>query len=411
MMPPDDSLESSGGFLFWSFMSIQDYLNRQAHVGIFGDQIVSPRLDDISVQFQYNLASNDVTSAVTGSGVVEHNGTNFMRVRAGTGAAAGTAKATSVDTVRYRTGHDIYVYFTCYFSAPAASGKQYIGLLDAVDGIAVGYNGTNFGTLYRSGGVDVFTIQSKFNKNTMLAESFGDGSGYVLDPSKVNLYRINLGYLGIAPIIFEVYGGTDYGWLPFHVMEFTNQQTTTHLQNPILPMRVEVESTGNAVLDIHTPSWNAGVLIDHHDEKADRYQATRNAKTGISTETNVLTLKNMATFQSKTNRIVAELVYLSASADGSKNTIVYVKKNATLGGVPSYTNLDATNSVIQKDTAGTTVTGGTLLFAMELGKIDARIIDLNEFRLRFLPGETLTISASSVSASDVSVSTRIRELF
>ena len=72
-------------------MSIQDYLNRQGHVGIFGDQIVSPRLDDISVQFQYNVASNDVTSAVTGSGVVEHNGTNFMRVRAGTGAAAGTA--------------------------------------------------------------------------------------------------------------------------------------------------------------------------------------------------------------------------------------------------------------------------------------------------------------------------------
>ena len=67
MMPPDDSVESSGGFLFWSFMGIQDYLNRQGHVGIFGDQIVSPRLDDISVQFQYNVASNDVTSAVTGS--------------------------------------------------------------------------------------------------------------------------------------------------------------------------------------------------------------------------------------------------------------------------------------------------------------------------------------------------------
>jgi len=132
-------------------MSIQDYLNRQGHVGIFGDQIVSPRLDDISVQFQYNVASNDVTSAVTGSGVVEHDGTNFMRVCAGTGAAAGTAKATSVDTVRYRTGHDIYVYFTCYFSAPAANGKQYIGLLDAVDGVAIGYNGTNFGTLYRHG--------------------------------------------------------------------------------------------------------------------------------------------------------------------------------------------------------------------------------------------------------------------
>ena len=392
-------------------MSIQDYLNRQGHVGIFGDQIVSPRLDDISVQFQYNVASNDVTSAVTGSGVVEHDGTNFMRVRAGTGAAAGTAKATSVDTVRYRTGHDIYVYFTCYFSAPAANGKQYIGLLDAVDGVAIGYNGTNFGTLYRSGGADVFKTQSGFNKNTMLAESFGDGSGYVLDPSKVNLYRINLGYLGIAPIIFEVYGGTDFGWVPFHVMEFTNQQTTTHLQNPILPMRVEVESTGNAVLDIHTPSWNAGVLIDRQDEKADRFQTARNSKTSVSTETNIFTLKNLATFQGKVNHIVSELISISASADGAKNVIVYFKKNATLGGSPSYANIDAVNSVLQIDTAGTTVTGGTLMYALELAKVESKVLNLLDAHIKMLPGETLTVSASSASASDISITVRERELF
>ena len=392
-------------------MGIQDYLNRQGHVGIFGDQIVSPRLDDISVQFQYNIASNDVTSAVTGSGVVEHNGTNFMRVRAGTGAAAGTAKATSVDTVRYRTGHDIYVYFTCYFSAPAANGKQYIGLLDAVDGVAIGYNGTNFGTLYRSGGADVFKPQSGFNKNTMLAESFGDGSGYVLDPSKVNLYRINLGYLGIAPIIFEVYGGTDFGWIPFHVMEFTNQQTTTHLQNPILPMRVEVESTGNAVLDIHTPSWNAGVLIDRQDEKADRFQTARNSKTSVSTETNIFTLKNLATFQGKVNHIVSELISISASADGAKNVIVYFKKNATLGGSPSYANIDAVNSVLQIDTAGTTVTGGTLMYALELAKVESKVLNLFDAHIKILPGETLTVSASSAAASDISITVRERELF
>ena len=392
-------------------MGIQDYLNRQGHVGIFGDQIVSPRLDDISVQFQYNIASNDVTSAVTGSGVVEHNGTNFMRVRAGTGAAAGTAKATSVDTVRYRTGHDIYVYFTCYFSAPAANGKQYIGLLDAVDGVAIGYNGTNFGTLYRSGGADVFKTQSGFNKNTMLAESFGDGSGYVLDPSKVNLYRINLGYLGIAPIIFEVYGGTDFGWVPFHVMEFTNQQTTTHLQNPILPMRVEVESTGNAVLDIHTPSWNAGVLIDRQDEKADRFQTARNSKTSVSTETNIFTLKNLATFQGKVNHIVSELISISASADGAKNVIVYFKKNATLGGSPSYANIDAVNSVMQIDTAGTTVTGGTLMYALELAKVESKVLNLFDAHIKILPGETLTVSASSAAASDISITVRERELF
>ena len=34
---------------------IRDYYPRQGQVAIFGDQIVAPRLDEISVQFEYNI--------------------------------------------------------------------------------------------------------------------------------------------------------------------------------------------------------------------------------------------------------------------------------------------------------------------------------------------------------------------
>lgn len=388
-------------------MGLADYFGRQAQVAIFGDQIVSTRLDDISVQFQYNIASKDVTSIVTGSGVVEHDGVNMMRVQAGAGAAAGTAKATSVDCVRYRTGHDIYALFTCRWSAPIVGGKQYIGLFDGTDGVALGYNGLGFGSLFRSASVDTFTDDNNFSRTSLLPNS----SGFILNPLYINLFRLNLGYLGIAPIIWEVYGGISKGWIPFHIMEFTNQQLSTHLTNPILPMRVEVESSGNGIVDIHTPSWNAGVTIDHQDEKADRFKTVRNSKTGITTETNIVTLKNQASFQGKANRIVTELTYISCSADGTKNVTIYLKKGATLGGSPSYSDLDAVNSVCQKDTAGTTITGGEIVFALELGKVDSRLIDLTNLHIRLQPGETLTASGTSASASDIAITLSEREMF
>lgn len=388
-----------------------DYLKRQAHVAIFGDQIVAPRLDEISVQFQYNISTKDVTSAATGSGVVQHDGTNMLRARAGAGSAVGTAKAYSVDTIRYRTGHDIYAYFTCRFSAPHAGCSQYIGLLDASNGMAIGYSGANFGILFRTGGADVFTEQQYFTRTSMLENSFSDGIGYILDPSKINLYRINLGYLGIAPIIFEVFGGFEYGWVPFHVMEFTNTRTATHIAQPILPIGVEVASDGTAIVDVHTPSWNAGVVVDHQTEKADRYFSVKNSKTGITTEANVITIKNQATFQTKTNHITTELQYVSISVDGTKNATIRFVKNTTLGGSPSYADQDATNSVSQKDTAGTTLTGGTEVFSIQLDKTGKQFVDLTPFHIKLLPGEILTVGATSSSSTDVFVSIGWRELF
>jgi hypothetical protein len=317
-----------------------------------------------------------------------------------------------VDVVRYRTGHDIYALFTARWSAPAVGGKQYLGLFDAGDGSALGYNGTSFGMLLRSAGSDKFLDDVNFSRSSLRSDSNKDGFGFVLNPLNINLFRLNFGYLGIAPIIWEVFTGFEYGgWYAFNISEFANKQTTTHITNPNLPMCAYVESTGNAVVDIHTPSWNAGVVIDRQDIKADRLKTVRNAKTGISTETNVVTLKNTATFQGKTNRIVCELTYISVSADGTKNVTIYLKKNSTLGGTPSYANIDAVNSVLQKDTAGTTVTGGEIVFALELGKVDARVFDLDNYHIHLQPGETITASAVSASATDIAITIGERELF
>jgi hypothetical protein len=98
-------------------------------------------------------------------------------------------------------------------------------------------------------------------------------------------------------------------------------------------------------------------------------------------------------------------------ADGTKNTEIRIYKNATLAGSPSYANIDATNSVIQVDTAGTTVSGGTLLSTFFLGKTESRTIDIAESDMCMYAGETLTFAAYSTANTDAGVSIRWHEYF
>lgn len=86
-------------------------------------------------------------------------------------------------------------------------------------------------------------------------------------------------------------------------------------------------------------------------------------------------------------------------------------KNATLGGVPSYTDISATDSVVSIDTAGTTVTGGTELLSFELaGKNDKANEELLNLRFVIHPGETITVAGSSANSATIKASLLWKEL-
>jgi len=88
-------------------------------------------------------------------------------------------------------------------------------------------------------------------------------------------------------------------------------------------------------------------------------------KTSVTTEVAVFTIRNKSTYASKTNYIdiLIESVSASIESSGANNLgSIRLVRNATLGGTPSYTDINTNNSVVDYDTAGTTVTGGVELF-------------------------------------------------
>jgi hypothetical protein len=364
---------------------------------IFGDKVVSARDADILVQFQYNIATDDVTTATSGTGAASVASATATLT---TGASTGAASLTSVDVIRYQPGFDGYAYFTAAFSGSDAGSVARIGVFDANDGMFLEHSGGVAYAVKRSGASD---------EKIAIVKPFKAAD---LDFTQINIYRISYGWLGVAPIAFEVYSGLVDGWVALHAFEMLNKQTVPSITQPSLPITASVDRTsGSGAITLKTCSWSAGRIGSGGVLSSDRAFGSSNSKASVSTETAILTIKNAATFQSRTNRVVIEVDVVSFACDGTKTTTFNLKKNATLGGSPSYANVNANSSVASVDTAGTTVTGGTSILPIQLAKVDAKFIPSADLRIKVRPGETLTISASSASASDVVASIRWRELF
>lgn len=375
-----------------------DSAGRQAFNAIFGDRVSAGRTPDVLVQFQYGISSYDVTAATSGTGAA--SASNAVATLT-TGAGTGSASLTSVSSVRYQPGFDGYAYFTSAFiGATALSFVRRAGASDDVQ--AITFSG-------KSADVDI---------------------------TKINIYRISYGWLGVAPNVLEVYNGIVDGWVVVGVFSVLNFSVVPSVYQPALPVQARVSRTNgeegvceigifdtnngyfiratgpNGETALKSCSWSAGRIGGAVGTlPSDRPFGATNSKTGVTTETAILSVKNAAIFQGQTNRVVAEVDIVSLACDGTKAATFRLKKGVTLGGSPSFSDVDATNSVSSVDTAGTTVSGGTTVLPVQLSKVESKFVGLGGYKILILPGETLTITASSSVSSDVSAAIRWRELF
>ena len=110
-----------------------------------------------------------------------------------------------------------------------------------------------------------------------------------------------------------------------------------------------------------------------------------------------MTIRNNTTINGVTNQSQIRIRSLSVSTAAGVPVVFKLNKNATLGGVPSYTNIDATNSCAAFDVAGTTVSGGNVQFNTTVGANSNVFVDLTEFDIFLAPNETLTCTAAAIS--------------
>lgn len=254
-------------------------VNDIAQTDVFNQMIIGTRNNQLEVDFSGTdpdsislltvTKTNGGDASTAGGQAVFETGTD----------ANGEIKAITTRTVTYHPHSENYAAFTAIFTQGIGNAFQRIGLYDDNNGFFIGYEGAEFGVTIRSGGTDTFTLQALFNQDKLLGQAGSkytrNGTPEALDKSKDNLYRVRYGWLGAAPIYYEVLS-PDGEWVTFHIIKHPNTVAVPTVQEPNQPLRIHIKKTNDGVvnLSVKTACWAAGTTSDLQKINATVYDET-----------------------------------------------------------------------------------------------------------------------------------------
>jgi len=337
--------------------TVVDKAGRSNLIGNFGEQWATDVKNDILAQFSYGKSTFDLKpDVIANGGSVTIQEDNLLTVSSGV-AVDGLAEVESFSSIRYRPGHTVLCQFTALFTNHAADqAHQWIGMVDGQNGFAIGFIDGEFAIVRMRAGVHdhIFVLNGNVDMSTV-------------NWNKLNVFRITFGYLGAAPVSFEMMEPGQSRYNTIHTLLYHNENETTHIELPYLPVQAHVENNGNNTdIQIRSGSWQGGVmgLCAACGNRGFTYPYTPgavNVKTGVGTTPAVLaSFKSVETFQSFANKIRSELSKFSFTpfdaTEDTEVTVQLVGGAAITGG--TYDNIDAVNSTMQVNNAVTGFTGG-----------------------------------------------------
>jgi hypothetical protein len=205
--------------------------------------------------------------------------------------------------------------------------------------------------------------------------------------------------LGVRGCSFSIQHPDTKNWIAFHDYSFMNSTADqSQSVNPTMTFGIQATNTTNAT-NIVVKASSVGVFIVGARERIGSTYGVNNFKSVATTDTNIVTIRNNTTINGVTNQSQIRIRSLSVSTVAAVPVVYKLIKNTTLGGVPAYTNVDATNSCAAFDIAGTTVTGGNTQFNTTVGANGNAFVDLTEFDIFLAPSDTLTCTAASISGA------------
>lgn len=208
-------------------------------------------------------------------------------------------------------------------------------------------------------------------------------SGVTIDFTKVQLLIIDAQWLGAG----RVRVGFDINGVIVLAHEFLNANVidVPYTQTFNLPVRYELRNTGAAESNARIGYFDesngiflqttravaggtihlicASVQSEGGQETRGFPMTASNGTTsiGVTTRRAVLSVRPKTTYNGRTNRTHIELAEFFITA-ATNNSFFEIVIGGTLGGAPAWTSV-GTNSVMEFDVAGTTVTGGTTVLS------------------------------------------------
>ena len=294
-----------------------------------------------------------------GAGCTSTYNTNQSSVTL-TSANTGTVSAIRQTFRRmpYQPGKSQLFHLTFVMGSPVANQFQEVGAFDDNNGFFIRQTGTYKALVrrtYTSGSaVDNEVQQSSWN----LDKLDGTGkSGLTLDLTKDTFFTFDFLWQGVGAIRF---GFKFNGTIVYcHEMTIANNLSVPSIQIPNLPIRYSVRGNGSQAATATLTQICSTCISEGGFNPIGMVRSVNNGNT-VKTIASGATAALLSIRLKSTNTMASiSEKKLSVLAKTSTNFLWQLIFNTTLGGVPSYTGL--TNSSIEYDVAGTTVTGGIIV--------------------------------------------------
>ena len=167
--------------------------------------------------------------------------------------------------ILYAAQYEAWAVLSGAYTAPtSAASFQRLGIYDAANGYAFGFNGLTFGLWVRANSVDTFTPRADWNRDTLsgaaTSQFTSNGAPVTLSPTNMNMFRKRYGWYGGVSAFFEVYA-PDGNWVAVHQVRTVNAQVGVNMTMPDLPMTVEISKSASDAtnLSITCGGWAAGI--------------------------------------------------------------------------------------------------------------------------------------------------------
>jgi hypothetical protein len=236
------------------------------------------------------------------------------------------------------------------------------------------------------------------------SNSTSNKSGYNLDPSKGNVFQIDITYLGFGPIIFKLMttsSGNNPIYTVVHVLKFPNTRTATTISQPSFPFTMAAYSAGSTTdVSVSVGSF-AGFVAGQKNLTGPRmtYSQSSTAVTAAAYKA-LLTVRNDRTYRTRANQAVVNLLSFGGAIEDTTPVTVLLIRNATLAGTPNF-QAWSPSSCTDVDTAATTCTftdNDQVILSIPIGAGSSGFFSFED-DVTLQPGETVTLAAITVTGT------------
>lgn len=222
---------------------------------------------------------------------------------------------------------------------------------------------------------------------------------FILNPLVGNVFSVGFQYLGYGSITFFVEDVNTGEFIPVHTILNAGYVTAPTMGNPTFKVGLSSKNIGSTT-DVKVYGASGSGFVHGKIQPFRNPSGAINSKTGVGTSfTNIISIRVRTAFNGRLNLSEVFPFLAGISTDGTKPGEFQLILNPTFAGEPDWTYKDSTNSTVEYDTVGTTVTNGTIIGAIPMPKAGDSTVSLIDYDIRLAAGDVLCLAGRATSGT------------